>query len=54
MLAALVVFVILALIFGIGCAIEISLWFLLLVVLAALLAAFLGARFLRGKLGGRR
>ena len=38
MLALLVIFILLALILGIGGAIEVSLWFLLLLVLAAVLA----------------
>ena len=38
MLALLIIFIVLALIFGIGGAIEISLWFLLLLVVAAVLA----------------
>jgi hypothetical protein len=37
-LALLVIFIILALIFGIGGAIKVSLWFLLLLVLAGVLA----------------
>lgn len=37
-IALLVIFILLALIFGIGGAIKISLWFLLLIVLAVVLA----------------
>lgn len=47
MVALLVIFLILALIFGIGGAIEVSLWFLLFLVLAAGAAALLGRALLR-------
>jgi hypothetical protein len=46
----LVLFLILALVFGIGGAIEVSLWFLLLLVLAVAIAALLA----RTLMGGRR
>lgn len=53
MLALLIIFVILALIFGIGGAVEISLWFLLLVALAAIIGAVVAGRFLRSTFGKR-
>ncbi|MEQ8833582.1 MAG: hypothetical protein RIB67_03975 [Miltoncostaeaceae bacterium] len=53
MLALLVLFVILALIFGIGGAVEISLWFLLLVAIAAIVGAVVAGRFLRGTFSKR-
>jgi hypothetical protein len=47
MIWLLVIFIVLALVFGIGGAIEISLWFLLLLLLAAVLAALLGRTLMR-------
>lgn len=42
----LILFVILALVFGIGGAIKVSLWFLLLIVVAVVLAAIAGKALL--------
>lgn len=50
MIALLVIFLVLALVFGIGGAIEISLWFLLLLVLAVIAGGLL-LRALLGKGG---
>lgn len=47
MVALLIIFLLLALIFGIGGAIEISLWFLLLLILAAVAAVALGRMLLK-------
>ena len=47
MVALLIVFLVLALIFGIGGAIEISLWFLLFLVVAVVAAALLGRTLLK-------
>jgi hypothetical protein len=46
MTALLIIFLLLALVFGIGGAIEVSLWFLLLLVVAAGIAAVLGRSLL--------
>jgi hypothetical protein len=53
-LAAFVIFVILCLIFGIGGAIEISLWFLLLVALAIVLGVVALRRLVAGGAPRRR
>jgi hypothetical protein len=42
MLAALLIFVVLAIIFGLGAAVEISLWFMLLVALGIIAALIAG------------
>lgn len=47
MVALLIIFLLLALIFGIGGAIEISLWFLLFLLLAAGAAVLLGRMLLK-------
>ncbi len=49
MVALLIIFLLLALIFGIGGAIKVSLWFLLLLVAAAVVAALLGKSLLSKK-----
>lgn len=46
MVALLIVFLLLALVFGIGGAIKVSLWFLLLLALAAIAAFLLGKALL--------
>lgn len=47
MVALLIIFLLLALIFGIGGAIKISLWFLLLLIVAVAAAVFLGRTLLK-------
>lgn len=47
MVALLIIFLLLALIFGIGGAIKISLWFLLLLIVAIAAAVFLGRTLLK-------
>lgn len=46
MLAALIIFIVLAILFGLGAAVEISLWFMLLVALGVIAAIIAGWKML--------